>query len=349
MDNHCQVLFYTSYLHVIGGIETFMMSITELLGGHYDLGIYCKRLSPEMRVELSAKCPVWVSDEPISCDTLVMVRMSDDIPKNVTYNHSIRMCHACKINPDWKILDDCDRIVHVSRASKKTFGTKKADVILNPVIKTKDRAIMLVSATRIPAPDKGKNADRMLRLARMLEKSEIPYIWLNFSDHPLQKPPKGFVNMGPVQNLQPYISKADYLVQLSDQEGFGYSVAEALINHTAVIVTPFETTKELMVVDGINGYVVPYNMDFDVRRLLNVPDDFDYNYDNDVILHQWIEILGKTKPRETYKPENIVRCRVVHKYDDLFYEKTMHEGDTFRIHESRALFLRDDLKVIEII
>ena len=348
MDNHCQVLFYTSYLHVIGGIETFMMSITELLGGHYDLGIYCQRLSPEMRVELSAKCPVWTSDEPISCDTLVMVRMNDSIPKNVTYNHSIRMCHACKLNPEWKVLDDCDRIVHVSQASKKTFGTKKADVILNPVIKTKDRAIMLVSATRIPAPDKGKNADRMLRLARMLEKSEIPYIWLNFSDHPLQKPPKGFVNMGPVQNLQPYISKADYLVQLSDQEGFGYSVAEALINHTAVIVTPFETTRELMVVDGFNGYVVPYNMDFDVRRLLNVPDDFDYNYDNDMILHQWIEILGKTKPRATYKPENIVRCRVIRKYDDLFFEKTMHEGDTFRIHESRALFLRDDLKVIEI-
>ena len=348
MDNHCQVLFYTSYLHIIGGIETFMKSILELLGGHYDLGIYCPRLSPEMRVELSARCPVWISDEPINCDTLIMVRMSDDIPKNVTYKHSIRMCHACKVSPDWRILNDCDRIVHVSRASKKTFGTKKADVILNPVLKTKERAITLVSATRIPAPDKGLNTDRMLRFARMLEKSGIPFIWLNFSDHELSKAPKGFVNMGPVQDLQPYIAKADYLVQLSDQEGFGYSVAEALVNHTAVIVTPFETTKELGVVDGVNGYIVPYDMRFDVHKLLDVP-EFDYSYDNDWILHQWVGILGETKAKGQYHPENIVKCRVIHKYDDLFYQKTMREGDTFRIHESRARFLRDDLKVIEII
>lgn len=345
MDNHCQVLFYTSYLHIIGGIETFMKSITELLGPYYDVGIYCPRLSPEMRVELSARCRVFVVDEPISCDTLIMVRMMDDMPKNIVFKRSLRMCHACKVSEGWTIYDDCDRIIHVSQASKKTFDTK-GDVILNPVIKTKDRAIMLVSATRIPALDKGKNAERMLRLARMLEKSDIPFVWLNFSDQPLSKAPKGFFNVGTADNLQPYIAKADYLVQLSDQEGFGYSVAEALVNQTAVIVTPFDTIKELGVEDGVNGYVVPYNMDFDVHKLLRIP-SFEYSYDNAKILSQWRQILGKTKTQSRYVPQQIIKCRVTRKYEDLFYKKTMHEGDVFKIHEARAKFLRDELKVVE--
>jgi len=344
-NKHVQILFYTSYLHIIGGIETFMLSITELLGPYYDIGVLCPRLSPAMRVELSAKCQVYITAEPVDCDTLIMVRMSDEKPKNVTYKRSIRMCHACKADPGWHILQDCDKIVHVSEASKKTFESK-GDVILNPVIKTKDRALLIVSATRIPAPDKGKNADRMLKLAKMLELSDIPFLWLNFSDHPLSKAPKGFYNVGSFQNLQSYIAKADYLVQLSDHEGFGYSVAEALANQTAVIVTPFETTKELGVIDGVNGYIVPYNMDFDVHKLLRIP-TFKYEYDNEEILTQWRHILGKTKAHSSYRPERIVKCRVIRKYDDLFYNKTMHEGDTFKIYESRAKYLRDELKVIE--
>lgn len=347
MDKHCQVLFYTSYLHIIGGIETFMKSIVELLGAHYDLGIYCPRLSPEMRVELSRFCPVWTKDEPISCDTLIMVRMQDEIPKNIIYTHSIRMCHACRLSKEWRILQDCDQIVHVSEASKKTFESKGL-VILNPLIKTKQRSLLLVSATRIPAPDKGKNAERMLRLAKMLEAAGIQFLWLNFSDAPLTKAPKGFFNVGAMQDLQPFIAKADYLVQLSDMEGFGYSVAEALANKTAVIVTPFDTTKELGVVDGVNGYVVPFDMDFDVHRLLDVP-TFDYTYDNKKILNQWQKLLGKTKPTGTYKPEKIVTCRVTRAYDDLFYEKTMRVGNVFKIHESRALFLQNDLKTVQII
>ena len=346
-ENHVQVLIYTSYLHIIGGIETFIKSYLELMGSYYEFGVYCPRLSPEMRVELSAYCPIWTKDEPISCDTLIMIRMGDPIPENVTYKHSVRMCHACRLNKDWRILQDCDEIVHVSEASRDSFESS-GHVILNPLIKTKKKSLLLMSATRIPAPDKGKNAERMLRLAKMLESADIPYIWLNFSDQPLSKAPKGFFNVGARTDLQPFIAKADYLVQLSDMEGFGYSVAEALANKTAVIVTPFETTKELHVVDGINGYVVPFNMAFDVNRLIDVP-VFEYAYHNDKIVKQWQKILGKTKQRGTYRPEKIVKCCVTRRYDDLFYEKTMRQGDTFKIHESRAKFLQDDLQVIKII
>ena len=266
-ENTVQVLLYTSYLHVIGGIETFVLQFIELLEPYYKIGVLCPEIPSEMASWISAKVPLYKGKDEVSCDTLIMIRMMDKKPPRVRYKRSIRMCHACKSDPKWEILQDCDELIHVSKASRQSFDTK-GKVILNPLIKADKKALLLVSATRVPAPDKGRNADRMLQLARRLEKSGILYLWLNFSDAPLCDAPKGFINVGTYHELQPYIAKADYLVQLSDQEGFGYSVVEALANNTAVICTPFATTSELKVVDGKNGYIVPFNLEFDVTKLL---------------------------------------------------------------------------------
>ena len=343
-ENRVQVLFYTSYLHVIGGIETFVQQIIELLSPYYDIGILCPRVPGEMLQKISLKVPVFVDyNDHITCDTLVMIRMMDEIPRQqVTYKKSIRMCHACKTDPFWQILPDCDEIIHVSEASKKSF-VSTGSVIYNPLKKSDKEALLLVSATRIPAADKGKNAMRMLQLARMLVNRRIPYLWLNFSDQPLQGAPKGFYNVGSYDELQPYIKKADYLVQLSDQEGFGYSVLEALINHTAVICTPFATTKELGVIDGLNGYIVPYDLRFEVDDLLKVP-EFDYEYDNDSILEAWRKKLGKTKPEHTYNPGKVVVIKAIRRYEDVKLKKTVYPDQELLVTETRAKELCDVLK-----
>lgn len=337
-----QVLLHTSYLHTIGGIETFVLSWIELMSSYYDIGVYCPRLPDETAMRIMAKVPLYRGDIPVTCDTLIMIRMGDPIPQNITYTQSIRMCHACRSNPGWVIRDDCDKIIHVSEASRDSFGSDGA-VIYNPVIPNPWRSLVLVSATRIPAPDKGKNADRMLRLAQMLCDADIPFLWLNFSDKPLVDAPPGFVNVGSYQNLQPYIKRADYLVQLSDQEGFGYSVAEALVSKVPVIVTPFKTVEELKVKDGVNGYVVPFDLNFDVRMLLNVP-TFDYKYDNKKIVKQWQKLLGNTKPKGNYHPEKVVIIEALIKYDDIMLNRTILPGSRLRVFEARAVRLCDELK-----
>lgn len=341
MNDHVQVLLYTSYLHIIGGIETFVIHWVEMMREYYDIGVYCPKLPDEMAMRIMEKVPLYRGDFPVTCDSLIMIRMGDHIPTNVTYKKSFRMCHACKSNPGWTIRDDCDMIIHVSETSRESFGDDGL-VIYNPVIKNKNRALLLVSATRIPAPDKGKNADRMLRLAQMLNDEEIPFLWLNFSDKPLGDAPPGFVNVGCYQDLQPYIKRADYLVQLSDQEGFGYSVAEALVSNTAVLVTNFGTVKELGVKDGENGYIIPFDLDFDVRKLLNIP-VFDYTYDNKDIARKWRKLLGNTKPQGTYKPEKIVTIQVMQKYEDIMLQRSMYPGSRLRVMESRAKRLCDEL------
>lgn len=334
---HVQVAIYTSYLHIVGGIETYILNFTDLMKSDFEMVVVCPRLPEEMEKRIPV--PVIKSQEPISCDTLIMIRMMDPIPKHITYQKSIRMCHAMKSNPSWRILQDCDKVVHVSKASKTSFQSS-GEVIYNPLSYSEKKSLLLVSATRIPALDKGKNAERMLKLAKMLNDKEIPFLWFNFSDAPLQNAPKGFVNVGHFAELQPYIKRADYLVQLSDHEGFGYSVLEALMVGTAVICTPFETTKELGVVDGKNGYIIPYDLNFAVEKLLTVP-EFSYTYDNDKIKTKWTKLL-KSKPRpksKTRNPHDLVMVRVAMSYHDLHLNRYLNRNQCVQMTRERAEYL----------
>lgn len=332
-----QVLLYTSYLHIIGGIETFVLNYVELIGQHYSIGVLCPKLPGRMQNMIRKKCKLFTEKEPISCDTLIMIRMMDLKPEYVTAKKSIRMCHACKSEPDWYIRGDCDEIVNVSEASLKSFGNA-GRVIYNPLIKSEKKALIFVSATRIPALDKGKNADRMLKLADMLNNKGIPFLWFNFSDIPLNDAPKGFVNIGVFHDLQPLIARADYLVQLSDHEGFGYSVLEALLNKTAVICTPFETTKELGVIDGVNGYIIPFDLQFDVTKLLKVP-EFDFEYDNESIVKKWKSLLGKAKPFTKYvapADTDICTVKALRDYQDIVLKRVIRKGTEFNVTSLRA-------------
>ena len=346
MDNHVQVLLYTSYLHIIGGIETFVFNFLELMGDDYQIGVLCPRLPDEIAKRISEKVRLYRGKEAVSCDTRIMVRMSDAIPVYVKYLQSIRMCHAFKSDPSWTIRQDCDRIIHVSKASKRSFKSK-GKVIYNPVLRTEKKALLLVSATRIPAPDKGKNAERMLRLAKMLNDARIPFLWMNFSDQPLSGAPKGFVNVGVFQDIQPFIERADYLVQLSDHEGLCMSVAEALNLGTAVICTPFETTQELGVRDGENGYIVPYDLDFDVNKLKDVP-QFSGCYYNYNIWQNWKKIL-KVKPPKTREESDMVVVRVRVQYRDMSFDRAMSVGEIARMTRIRAEYLesRKLVKILE--
>lgn len=336
-----QVLLYTSYLHIIGGIETFVQNWIDIMSPYYDIGVYCPKLPEEMAMRILSKVPLFRGDQDVNADTLVMIRMSDPIPNNITYKKSLRMCHCIKSNPGWTIREDCDDIIHVSEASKESFNTS-GKVIYNPVPYKDKKSLILVSATRIPAEDKGKNAERMLKLAQMLNDADIPFLWLNFSDKPLTNAPPGFVNVGTYQDLQPYIKRADYLCQLSDQEGFGYSVAEALVNHVPVIVTAFKTIKELNVKDGVNGYVIPFDMNFDVKKLLTIP-SFEYKYDNDAIVRQWRKLLGNSTPKKDYKPQKVATIEVLVKYEDIMLKRTMYPGSRIKVFEERAVRLCDEL------
>ena len=341
-----QVILFIRQLNVIGGIESFIYHFMATLSADYDIVLITTNIPIQQRLQYEKYGTVidYNPNVTYSCDTLIMLRILDTIPANIKYNQSVQMCHACRTSPVWHIPQNSDYIVNVSQASKDSFLPESQDgiVIHNPITKSDKRALMLVSATRIPAPDKGKDYEQRMRtLAQMLNDADIPFVWFNFSEGQIPNPPQGMVNMGLRMDIQPYIARADYLVQLSDSEAWSYSILEALTNNTPVIVCPFPSAIEMGVVDGQNGYIVPFDMIFDVHCLLNVP-QFTYDYDNAKIVSQWKQILKPGKRPKQPKQNNLVTVRVCSQYYDIALKRDMVQGEIVNMTPDRV---RDILKV----
>ena len=148
----------------------------------------------------------------------------------------------------------------------------------------------------------------------------------------------------PTLNIMPYIKAADYLVQLSNAEGFCYSIVEALEIGTPVIVTPLDVLPEIGFEDMVNGYMVPFEIteeiDFDMivnRRLKG----FKYEYDNQSRVEQWKRILGKKKPKRKYRPEKMPKCRITKGYFDMEFNRKMAPGEIVRMSKIRAKTIHD--------
>lgn len=333
-----QIVVYCEYANVVGGIGTFIYNFCQNMSKYYDILFIYDRFDIRQVRRLAHIVPVRKNDgAQISCEVIILNRLTDKIPENLTYNQSIQICHACKQKVQ-RIPQNRDVLVNVSQAARDSWGEESAHgiVIHNMTYNDARDCLLLVSATRMPANDKGDNEKRMRKLAEMLNRERIPFIWLNFSDGEMSNPPAGFINMKPSFSVQDYIKKADYLVQLSDREAYPYSTLEALDNGTAVICTPVESFFEQGVVDGENGYIVPFDMDFDVKKLLNVP-SFEFEYDNETIIKQWKKVLSiTTKAKHDYKPDKLVDVEVTKRYYDTILDKTFQPGEIATMEESRA-------------
>ena len=285
-----KVVLYIKELAIIGGLETFVYNFCTHMGKEYDLTLAVNIIPQPLRERLSTVVKIETQNVRITCDTLVMLRMTDTIPTNISYNKVVRRIHSCKYYDIQTVPTDGDVTVCVSNACKNSFGLTDAKVIYNPSNVTAQQTLLLVSATRLPAPDKGDNVGRMRKLGKMLDESNIPYMWLNFSNNQMDDAPKNFYNMGFRYDVQNYMQKADYVVQLSTIESFGNTVLEALSLNVPVICTPVPSFFEIGVKDKVNAHVVPFDMNFDVHELLNVP-KFGFLYNNKQIVEQWKEVL----------------------------------------------------------
>ena len=332
-------IIYCEYANKVGGISTFIYEWCKMMyKDHRILFMYDTMDELQLkRLRKIVDCEKR-TNQLRECDTLILNRLTDKIPANMIYKKVVQMVHACK-QIKYPINQNRDYLVNVSQSAKDSWGeaSEKGIVIHNPLFRESKKALILISATRIGAVDKGRNDDRYVKLANMLHAAEIPFVWLNFSDKPMPNAPKDFINLSSRLNVQDFIQKADYLVQLSDKEAYSYSILEALCNETAVICTPIPSAVEQGVVDGKNGYIVPYNMDFDAKKLLNVP-VFYYDYDNDSIRQQWEKIL-KAKATKTYLTQSVRLQVIVERFYDLEQKREYRRGSRFEVRPERARVL----------
>ena len=335
-----QIIFYNSLAFDMGGIETFTYNFVRQMSEYYDIIVLYEQMDSQLIHKLEQYVRVEKNqDQSFVCDTLICNRIFDEIPRNISFKKSIQVIHGCKdVSNGLRLPKDRDISVPVSQTVVDSWGEEIPEphqVIHNltytpPV----NEMLFLVSTTRLDTSEKGQK--RMKQLANKLVEANIPFIWVYFSNRDLGVNVPGFVKMPPVSNVRDYVSKATYLVQLSDSEAFCYSIVEALELNVPIIATDLPVLKELGVEDGKQGYIVPFDMDFDVKKLLNIP-KFTYKHDNQKIIDSWRKLLGNTTPKHDYNPDDAYKwVEIIVTYRDLYFNKQFQVGDLIRMPNDRA-------------
>lgn len=123
--------------------------------------------------------------------------------------------------------------------------------------------LKLITASRI---SKEKGFNRVVKLSNLLNDNGIDFVWHiygqkkgNYYNSIKPKTPKQVLFHGYKDDIRNEIKEADYLVSLSDTEGFSYSTYEALQLLTPCIVTDYPSAKE-QIEDGVNGYILDFNL-----------------------------------------------------------------------------------------
>lgn len=336
----CQVLMMVNGTQKIGGIETFVYNFCKFMRKYYDICVIYDTMN-DQRLDLLRKlvrCEQYQPGTAYICDTLLLMRFNDRIPANLSYNKSVQMIHACKMHDWMEPPKDRDEFVCVSETAKKTFPGLKASIINNLVnCEGCNDALLLVSATRLGSGEKGH--ERIVRLAEALNRQNIPFIWLIFTDKKMEVPENVYVLPSKL-NVMSYLSAASYVVQLSDCEAFCYSIVEALCCQTPVICTDLPVLPEIGVKDGINGYVLPFDGEYDsiVRKIYEHPlkGHFTYSFNNTERVGQWKDLLGEQKPFKKYNPSAELSVRICSGYWDTVLKEQLHPGMIRKMARDRA-------------
>lgn len=334
-----QVVLYIEKLNSITGISTWIYNFCQNMKDKKDIIVVYNEMDKKQLMRLIPIVKIEkLGRHIIQCDNLIMCSVKDPIPPNIRYKKSIQIVHTCRSNTP--ILKGRDVIVNVSQASKDSY---RCNSIVIPNLTYKDnKGLLLISTCRINAADKGDNDKRMVQVAKILNANKIKYTWLYFSDFTLKDAPANMIRMSPTLDIQMWISKADMLVNLSDNEGFCYSIVEALENHVPVLTTDIKVLDEIGFQNGVNGYKLPLVFtEHDVMQAFRKRiDDFDYKYDNGSIVDKWLQVLGDKKPENNYRFDNSdVELIVKKNYKDVQLGRFMKIGQSMTVPRDRAIYL----------
>ena len=218
-----------------------------------------------------------------------------------------------------------------------------AEVSYNPFVFKKPRKVLhLISATRL-TPDKGSR--RMEILANALQAADIPFVWDVYSDSAKPFGNENIIMHKPRLDIIDYIADADYFVQLSDAEGYCYSVVEALSVGTPVIVTDFKVAHEIGVANGKNGWILPMDMEnLPIAEIYKGLKKFKYTPLED----RWGELLLPVPPDYEEQMKQIVTVRCKRIYLDLEFNRLVEFGEEWDCTRRRAETLTD-VGVVDII
>lgn len=331
-------IFYFSLINSIGGIETFFWNLAQKYKD-WDIVIIYKTGDPAQlnRLRQYVRVIQWNGQE-IECEK-AFFNFNLDIIDHVHAKEYYQIAHgdykAMQVKPNTH--PRIDKYLGVSEQVCDTFSAVtgfSVELVYNPIVVRKPRKVLnLISATRLT---KEKGRSRMIRLAEILDRNEIPYTWTVFTDSKDVIKNPNIIYRAPVLDITDYIANADYLVQLSDNEGYCYSVVEALCVGTPVIVTACPVFDEIGVEDGKNGFILPFDMsDVPVKDIYKGVPKFDYKPMQDT----WDLILAKGESRYQKDLKKQVQIVTTKEYFDIELKKKCLVGDVNTVSKVRADYI----------
>ena len=197
-------------------------------------------------------------------------------------------------NFSWRPNPRIDKVLAVSETAQK--GLQRAFQLDSVVVPNllpklpKTHSMVLIALTRA-TPEKG--VDRMVKLLKKLDAKGKDYIlFLCSTIEQAKDNDQIYLRENPrVIPITPHplsielLRAADYLIQLSYNESYCYSVRQALQRGVPCIVSDIPELRKL-IQDGKNGYI--YNDDFDIDRLSQIPKFGGYNEEINPI---WEDVL----------------------------------------------------------
>lgn len=335
-------IVYITDLGELGGVETYVYQLIKKYH-MYDIAVVYKTARNSQLDRLSKYCYTYKHQgQKIFCDVAIINYDSSIIDyitpeiwrqnlKEGDYRGIYQGIHADYTQSNYyKVIPGDDRVkeyLAITKYIKKTYSELKnvenIRLCYNPLdISDETKPLILVSATRLTSI-KGK--DRMIALAKELDKRGINYIWYVFTNDTRGIDSPNVIFMQPRLDVWKWICQADYVIQLSDSEACSYTINEALYRNVPVIVTPLPYLKEIGYKDKKTGYTLEFdlsNLKEVVDNILNIP-KFTFKQLKD----GYDKILVKSKSQYWENELRPVNVRVLRNYYDMYKCRHVKIGD----------------------
>ena len=269
-----RIMIHQKYCYKIGGIETANMAIAKTFQDRNIVFVFGSGDSDQI-MALGKYHDVIIDDGRQNYDADVCIFTNyDSAPAIMERVHARKIYqqihadfYALKQMPQWRNFTwkpnpRTSAILSVSETAQK--GLQRAfqlDSIVVPNILSKrdSRPVVFMSLTRA-TPEKG--VDKLVALLHRFDEANKDYVLFlcssieqgEDSDQLYLKDNPRVITVQPTPYAQELLRAADYLIQLSYNESYCYSVREALQIGVPCIVSDIPELRKL-VQDGKNGYI----------------------------------------------------------------------------------------------
>ena len=337
-----ETVFFQEHFNIIGGVETFLYELARLAERNKkDLTIIYRSGHPDQIERIRKHCRILSWNEvakPVVCKR-AFFNYGLSVIQDIVADEYIQIIHADFKSPSLKNYPPTHhpkitKQYAVSKNNAKSWEEltgEKIDVLYNPItIDEEPRVMTLISAQRFSGE---KGGERLVKLIEALDKAEIPYVYHIFSDQtlPIQSP--NVMYHQPTLDIRRWLKYADYMVLLSDTEGYPYTAYESLCLGTPLIITKLPIIGELGCTPE-NSIVLEFDMsNLDVKKIYEKSGTFDFHYRQKP--DKWTDLLLGKSTYKYEKPEKVA-IQVLKVYFDIIENRWMKSFEIYNTTPERA-------------